>query len=341
MKSFRVVIPISVMLGVILIMVIFSFQVNPSMSITGNVVGYSDDGSPIEEKIEFKKITKTEAQNSIEEAEKIIEEMSSQNMPTNYVKDLLIDAKTIIGQADNAEIVRGSVEATKYEVSQAKIALSLINWENIFYSDVISYADKIKNRQEETVLLYDKLSIEESKIKQKEIELEGNIFTSPPSEISSTTQEILEEAKIAFEADRLTEAEILIDEFRKVVEEEKAQESTISGIKSGAKNFFQRYWIHLIILAFLIYFTGRFIYKKFEKRIIKNKIKTMNAKKIVLTNLIKKTQEDHFKKNIISGFVYKIRMNTYKEGIQTIKQELPVLELRLRKLSGNKKKLKK
>jgi len=64
----------------------------------------------------------------------------------------------------------------------------------------------------------------------------------------------------------------------------------------------------------------------------------MKSEKEVLTKLMKKAQEDRFKKNVISRLVYNIRVENYKNREQEIKQELPVLEARLEKA---KKKIKK
>ena len=44
---------------------------------------------------------------------------------------------------------------------------------------------------------------------------------------------------------------------------------------------------------------------------------------------MKKAQEDRFKKNSISGLVYNARMRKYKERMQEVKNEIPVLEARL------------
>jgi len=62
----------------------------------------------------------------------------------------------------------------------------------------------------------------------------------------------------------------------------------------------------------------------------------MKAEKEVLMRLMKKAQEDRFKKNIISGLVYNIRMKKYQEKLNNIKQDLPVLGDKLRRLSKNK-----
>lgn len=288
-------------------------------------------------------ITKEHASLAIEEAESIISEMQENNFSTLYMNDTLIQAKKIFEQAKYAEILR-NVNASEAKKQEARKALTLVNWKDISFDDVLVYTNEIKNRREEAFLLIDKIAVEESKINPEEGELysEG-LFSPPDEEISEETKQILEDAKMAFREDRYQDVENLLEEFRNVLELETTEASTLSGIKKGAKNFFQRYWIHLIIALILLSVIGYFAYKKFEKKLIRRKIKKMKAEKEVLVKLMKKAQEERFKKNIISGLVYNIRMKKYQEKLQEIKQELPVLEARLDKLSKiyKDKKLKK
>jgi len=79
-----------------------------------------------------------------------------------------------------------------------------------------------------------------------------------------------------------------------------------------------------------------FIYKRFEKKILKNKIRKMKTEEKVLNDLMKKTQEERFKEKKISASVYKIRMDKYQKRQQEIKEELPVLEERLKKVKNLK-----
>jgi len=60
----------------------------------------------------------------------------------------------------------------------------------------------------------------------------------------------------------------------------------------------------------------------------------MKAEKGVLLSLMKKTQVERFKKNKISELIYKIRIKKYGEKFQKIKQTLPVLEKRLKKMTS-------
>ena len=56
----------------------------------------------------------------------------------------------------------------------------------------------------------------------------------------------------------------------------------------------------------------------------------MKTEEQVLNDLMKKTQTERFKENKISGLVYNIRMKKYEEKLQQIKEELPVVEERLK-----------
>jgi len=278
-------------------------------------------------------VTQQDALSAISESEQIIQEMLKHNLPILYMNDTLIEAKRIFQQAKYAEILRGDIGATESEKSEARKALRFVDLEEISYADVLVYTDNIKTRKEKTFLLVDEITVEESKINQEQEGLfTGSLFSSPSAEPSEETKQILEDTKIAFQEDRYQDTENLLEEFRNALEQEKVEASTLSGIKKGAKNLFQKYWVPIIIILILLTAIGYLAYKRFEKKLIKRKIKKIKAEKEVLIKLMKKAQEDRFKKNLISGLVYNIRIKKYQEREQEIKQELPVLEARLEKL---------
>jgi predicted small secreted protein len=168
--------------------------------------------------------------------------------------------------------------------------------------------------------LYDTLILEEKKI---------NPF-------SETAKAILKQAKIAFGEERYKDAQKLLEDLRLQIEKEQSEKTTLNEMKKATQNFFQKYWIQIIIgLAILILIT-RIVYKKLEKRILAKKIKKMKIEEQVLNDMIKRTQEERYKENKISGLVYNIRIKKYEKRIQEIKEELPVLEARLKKEVKNK-----
>ena len=264
-------------------------------------------------------VTSKDALQAISESESIIAEMQANNFSTVYMNDNLIEAKIVFGQAQYASILRDS-NSTESEKQKARTALKLVNWKEITYEDVLVYTEEIKTRKETAFLLSDEISVAELKL---------------PS-ASEATKKILENARIAFSEERYNDAEKLILEFNAAVEQENAQASLLAGMRKGAKNFFQRYWIQILVLLIAAIVAGYFTYKKLEKKMTANRIKKMKIEETVLNGLMKKTQEERFKENKISGLVYNIRMKKYQERLQEIKEELPVLEDRLKDLKTKK-----
>ncbi len=335
MKEKMMILLISLGLVLAITFLIFNYQTG----MTGFAVlnESSENEDQVTNATEIKTITKQDALLAINESEQIIQEMLKHNFSILYMNDTLLEAKIIYEQAKYAEILRGDVNATEAGKSEASKALSLVKWKEIGYADILIYTNDIKERKEKAFLLIDEIAIEENKINPEEGELfSERLFKYPPAEPSDETKQILEDAKTAFQEDRYQDTENLLEEFRNALEQETAEASTLSGIKKGAKNFFQRYLFHIIIALILLSIIGYFTYKKFGKKLIKKKIRKMIAEKEVLMRLMKKAQEDRFKKNIISGLVYNIRMKKYQEREQEIKQELPVLEARLVKKKKEK-----
>jgi hypothetical protein len=308
---------------------IFNMQ---NSSLTGFAV-YDETSGNITQENESIIITKEIAMQAINECEAIIEEMKSNNFSIVYIKDSLIEAKLAFERAKYAEILRGEVNATEDEKKEARESLKLVKWQDIVYKDVLAYTEDIQKRKRTAFLLLDKINVEENNLKQDEAELKSaGLFSSQQVVISNETGSILLQAKLAFSEERYNDAEKLLENFKIQVEKEKAQTSTLSGIKKGAKNFFQRYWIYIIILLIIFGVFGYFAYKKYEKKILKNKIRKMKTEEQVLNELMKKAQTERYKENKISGLVYNIRMKKYGERLEEIKEELPVLKDRLKKV---------
>jgi preprotein translocase subunit SecG len=291
----------------------FIFNIHNS-GITGFAVDSS--GNTTNEKAnESIIITEEMAMQTISESEQVIQDMQENNFSVIYMQDSLTEAKKIFEQARYAEILR-NVNSTEKEKQEARVALSSVKWQNITYADVLFYTEDIKNRKTIAFFLFDKINVEESKV----------------IGASNETKAIFEQAKIAFSEERYDDAEKLLNDFDVAVEKEKSESSALVGISEGAKNFFQRYWIYIIVLLIVISVTGYFAYKRFEKELLTKKIRKMKIEEKVLDGLMKKTQTERFKENKISGLVYNIRIKKYQERLQEIKEELPVFEERLEKM---------
>ena len=249
--------------------------------------------------------------------------MIQNNFSTTFVNDTLIEAKKIFEQARYADILRGIVNATPKERIEAVQALKIVNWKDIHYSNVIEYTNRINERLPIAFSIYDSLSVVEKNIND--------------NRISDKTKQLLEKAKTAFYEDRYDEAKALIDELKAQIEKDKAENSGVSGLRKNALNFFQKYWIFVLIAIVVLSILVYSFYKRIEIKLLETKIKKMKAEKIVLSRLIIDNQTERFKENKISGLVYNIRAKKYKDKMQEIEQELPVLESRLKNNSKNEK----
>lgn len=306
MKKDVLVLIVAMFVIVAIAFMIFNYKV----PITGFVV------SDTEENESVSNINVEEALSAIADAELIIENMKKNNLSVILVDDLLAEAKVVFEQVKYANILRNE-SAGLNETSEAKKALELVNWEGISYSDIVEYTDKIKGFEDMAFVIFDRIALEEKTN-------EG---------ISLENLRIFDNAKIAFNDERYNEAERLLNEFKTAKEEELAGNSSLSAIKAGAQNFIQRYWLPLIITLIFVIWLINVVRKIGMKRRLKNKIKRMKFEENALAELMKKAQTDRFKENKISGLVYNIRMNNYKNRANEIKEKLPVLEARLRKMS--------
>lgn len=291
-------------LGIILVSTLIFLFLNNQYGLTGNVIKgeYTNPSN----------ITREMAQNALSESVNIIMQMQKQGFSTIYLNDTLLAANIIFSQLDYVEILR-NVSSSEKQKQEARNALALVKWQNLSYSDVLIYTNEIKNKEQIAYFLYDKINLQEKN------------FDS----YSETSKSILSQAKLAFSEERYNDSAKLLEDLNLQIEKEKTDSSTLNGLADSAKNIFQKYWLQitfgLLILCLLIFFLS----KKLKKELLKKQIKKMKIELRVLDDLIKRTQEQRYKENKISGLVYNIRMKKYESRIQEIKEELPVLESRL------------
>jgi hypothetical protein len=299
---------IMVLFGAMLVTLTVAFIVfNSNLSLTGFAISELNKTND-----SFVNVSEQMALDSIGKAEEIMYKMYNNNLSVNLINDTILQAKIVFEQVRYAKILRNPDSDLKSK-SEATNALRLVAWRDINYSDVIVYTDKVSKISEQAFLILDKIK-----------SLEGDNYGLSPE-----TLILFEEAKSAFREERYNNADNLITQFRDARENELAQESSLSGIAEGAKNFFQRYWLPLIVFLAVFYLLGKmFIRAHSRKRLVK-KIRRMKFEQSALTDLMKKTQTERFKENKISGLVYNIRMKSYKERANDIKEQLPILEERL------------
>lgn len=252
------------------------------------------------------------------------EEIAITNQSGSYTVDATKPVITI-SSPTNTTYTQDSVTASN--------ELKIVNWKNIDYSDVLIYSDAINKHIDKIYLIGDSIELEKKRLRQNL----GNGLL-----VSNNTLDLLNKSSIAFSNDQLNEAENLLNEYKLSLENDFAQQSTLTSLENNTKNFFQRYWLHSLIIVAFILGISLFMIGKYKIQKLEHKVLRMKHEKEILKSLIKKTQDERFIKGSISNLVYNVRMSKYNEKLDEIKQQLPVLEEKLKKNSFVKnKKLKK
>lgn len=278
-------------------------------------------------------VTKEMALVAINESEQIIKEMQENNFSIIYMNDTLIEAKKTFEQAQYAKVLRGAGDFTEDEKTNARRALNLINWKAIDYSSVVKLTDVIKQKREQAFLINDQIYIMDNKIKKNYKAVA--VYLDKNKDLNTTFIELFGRAKISFSEDRYEEAEDYLLKAQESYESSFAESSILVDLRRGLLGFVQRYWFYILIVLILLSLSGYYGYRRFEKKLLMKKIRKMKAEEQVLDGLMRRTQEERFKENKISGLVYNIRMGKYNERLQEIKEELPVLEKKFGKLTQN------
>lgn len=246
-----------------------------------------------------------------------IEELNASGFSTAHLEDLFLEGRRAFAQAEYATILRKEQNASAQEYQVAQQALQLVKWKNITYADVLRFTSEITMRTEQAYLLADKFTVERMSL----------------SELNETTQQLFFEAERAFREERYNDTEYLLEQYTFAAEEGSIASITLGGLRKGAQTFIQQHTFEIIIGGIVFIFGAFLLYRRYEKRILRTHIENMKVELTVLATLMKRTQEERFNQNIISGIVYTIRMNRYKARMQEIKEKLPSLEKRLVSLS--------
>jgi hypothetical protein len=316
MKNEIIIIVISIFL-----VLSFSFLFfNSQRDITGFVSLGINDSDVIGNQTNSTAVTKEIAITAINESERIIKEMQKNNFSVVYMNDILAEARRILEQVDYAEILKNE-SSSEDEKTRARIALSLVNWRNIGYADIIIHTEKIAMMREQAFNLYDSIaainkSIE--KYKQEGVEM-------------SSSENLLKETNTAFYEERYDDCEESLAELRDLIETQKTQTTIFMRLGKGGKTLFQRYWLPVLLFLISSSLIGFFSYRKINKTILRNKINQLRTQERVLMDLMKRIQKERFEENKISGFVYNTKLKKYQEKLNEIKEKLPVLDSVLKK----------
>ena len=283
------------------------------------------DGEEVSEMNES--FTREDAMQVLNESQEIIDEMKVAGFSGVLVGDLLIEAEKVFQQVEYAEILRGNINAS---VNEARDALRLVDWRTINYSDVLEYTEEIEGVRELAFFVQDLLSLQESFLGAERNEAgEIVVFTKVEDVDLDRFKFLINEVQIAIDDARYGEAQVLAEELKEEVDLRRTEVFTALTLARGFRNILVKYW-YFTLLVFVILISGGYYSSKIiRKRLLRRKIRRMKIEEKVLLALMKKTQEERFKEDNISGLVYNIRMKKFEEKMNLIKEDLPVLEKRL------------
>ncbi|NPE26480.1 hypothetical protein HNV12_00575 [Methanococcoides sp. SA1] len=285
-----------------------------SSGITGHVVLNETEIGGSWTEVKDVNVSRDDVVLRMEEVQEIVLEMVENDFSVVYFEDKLIEAERVFQQVDYAEMLRGNLDASEAERSEARFALALIDWRTLDYTDVLVSLDDMVERRDSAFEIFDSINIVERSVeKYEEFDM-------------SEARGFLIEARTAFEEERYGDAEEFLDKARESVDVKSSEASLLGGLKRGVTNFFYKYWIYVLLFFVLIGFVGAVFYKNIQKWVLKRRILKMKTEEKVLLDLMQKSQRDRFQDNKISGLVYNIRMKKYEEKLAEIKRMLPVLE---------------
>jgi len=300
---------------------------------------------------ENENVTKEAALNSLLESKKIIEKMNENDLPILFIEDTLLTAERMFDQALYASILREEISASGAEIKEAQDKLELIDWERITYGDVVFYTNQIKEREDRTFNFYDSIITAKVNLLQEinpkllisgKVTLSKNInettFKSTflgelEGDIDEETEKLFNELSIAFYEDR-DDVEELLEEFNAHVELKRLESTRLSLLRANTTNFVQRNWEFILLFLIILGAVGYVFQKRISKRNLEKKIEKMKLGKGFILGLIKKIQIERFKQNKLSKVVYDLRIKKYNKKLNEIKEELPLLEAKLKDLKG-------
>jgi hypothetical protein len=277
----------------------------------------------------FENATKEAAFDALLKAEDDVKDMGDNNFTLTYVNDTLIAAKKAFSGENYSELLDkiGMIndtarrEKARELLVAAQKALTTDEEIKVDYEEVLKLTSIISGRKAGAFFISDSLR-----------SLEFKVQDYKSSGVNTSKGELLiDGAYVAFREDRYADAQDLIDDADIALDSSKAELSMVNVAKNASIGFFQRNWVLILtvfavlLIAFLLTFRG------FERMAAKRRLDGLREQKSTILNLIKEAQIERFEKGGISGFVYGLKMDKYRDKLAAINMEAKVLECKLSK----------
>ncbi|MFC1754902.1 hypothetical protein ACFL96_16155 [Thermoproteota archaeon] len=184
------------------------------------------------------------------------------------------------------------------------------------YEQVIEISEIIRQRKERAYYISDSIKILAREIAQEK---------SKGLEVT-LAEVLLQRAMDEFNRELYNEAENSIFQASTALDEARADVTMIEVIAEASKGFFIRNWKNMLGVFIVICLILLLSYNRLRSEWAERRLRKLKAEKKVLADLTKKAQIDHFKKGILPGPTYNVKMDYYRKRLVYIKKEIPVLE---------------
>lgn len=246
------------------------------------------------------------AKNSLDNMESIIKEMDDSGFQIERINDTLKDAKAVY-EAQQLREERGQKT----------------NYETVF------------TREEEAKKLRDDAFEAEDEI----FSLQQSLEPLEDRDINvSEAESLINDIKQEVADERYGDALEIVPKARDKISELESESSQANVIYQATKNsiaeFFRENYLPIVIVVgslILLYLIFR---KQIKKFFLRKKLKKLRTERKTVQNLVKKAQNDYFKKGIIPEEIYNIRAKKYGEMIRDIDRRIPMINERIAKLGG-------
>lgn len=254
-----------------------------------------------------------EAEEALEEAENIIEEMNKSEIPTQRASDLYEQANS--SYQTQLERNRSGKETD--------------------YTTVSNTVDQIKELRTEAFRVKDRLEILRSRIDELDEEENLNL---------SEAKNQLEDAETEFQDERFERSQEHIDNAYQEISEAQSAVTQAQAFTSATQDrftsFIQENWEKLVAALTVLSLSGFLGLKEYRIHSLKKKKRELKQKREVLQDLIAEAQNDYFQKNEMAESTYNTRTEKYGEMIRDINRQLPLIDEELEKRWSASQKIK-
>ncbi len=153
----------------------------------------------------------------------------------------------------------------------------------------------------------------------------------------SDVNELRQQAMNAFTLDQFDEAETFLDEANKELNSLGKEKSRLKMLALLSKNLFVRYWWQSLIGLLMVIILGIFLSWKIRINIFFAKIDNLKLEFEQTKELIKRLQKECFLDKAITVKSYKEKAAKYEDRIAEIKQAIPILEAKVKRVKNERK----